>query len=229
MLSVIIRTVVAYFTVIISIRIMGKRQIGDMQPGELAVTVLMSELAASPLENTDMPIYKCIVPVAVLVLSEYAVSKLVLRSIFVRRLMNGHSAVIIRDGRVDQRLLKRLRISVDDLMEILRGQNVFDIETVAYGILETNGDLSVLLKREEQGVTRGDLGLATGDDDMPIPVITDGAVRREELLFTHMSRERLMNALSSRGLRPGDIFLMTVDQSGKINVIKKEKTAESNK
>lgn len=221
MLMMLLRTVIVYFTVIISIRIMGKRQVGDMQPGELVVTVLMSELAAMPVENTDSPIYECILPVAVLVLLEYVMSKLVLHSIFFRRLMNGHSAVIIRDGEIDQSLLKKLRVSVDDLMEILRGQNVFDVSTVAYGVLETNGNLSVLLKSENQTVTRKDISIKSEKATMPIPVVTDGAVRKEELKFTHMTKETLGKILKSQGVQIKEVFLMTVDQSGKATVVKK--------
>lgn len=154
MTEVVIRTLIVYATVILSIRIMGKRQIGDMQPGELVITILISDLAAAPIIDRKIPIIIGALPIVVLVIIEVVVSKLVLRSIFVRRVMNGHSAIIIRDGKINQKLLKKLRISVDDLMELLRGENVFDVSTVAFGILETNGSMSVMLKFSEQPADR---------------------------------------------------------------------------
>lgn len=223
MSDVIIRTVIVYITVILSIRIMGKRQIGDMQPGELVITILISDLAAAPIIDRKIPIIIGALPIVVLVVIEVVVSKLVLHSIFVRRLMNGHSAIIIRDGKINQKLLKKLRISVDDLMELLRGENVFDISTVAFGILETNGSMSVMLKNSEQTATKSDVGAAPEHAALPIPIITDGVLRKEEVIFTHITKEKLDAVLEREKLRIEDVFLLTVDQNGKTSIVKRDK------
>lgn len=223
MSDVIIRTVIVYITVILSIRIMGKRQIGDMQPGELVITILISDLAAAPIIDRKIPIIIGALPIVVLVIIEVVVSKLVLHSIFVRRLMNGHSAIIIRDGKINQKLLKKLRISVDDLMELLRGENVFDISTVAFGILETNGSMSVMLKNSEQTATKSDVGAAPEHAALPIPIITDGVLRKEEVIFTHITKEKLDAVLEREKLRIEDVFLLTVDQNGKTSIVKRDK------
>lgn len=223
MTDVIVRTVIVYITVILSIRIMGKRQIGDMQPGELVITILISDIASAPIIDTRIPIIIGAVPIIVLVVIEVIVSKLVLRFIFIRRLMNGHSAIIIRDGKIDQKLLKKLRISVDDLMELLRGENVFDVSTVAFGILETNGSMSVMLKNSDQTATKGDVGAAPEHAALPIPIITDGVLRKEELIFTHITREKLDSILEKEKIKIKDIFLLTVDQNGKTSIVKRNK------
>ena len=223
MIEVIIRTLIVYVTVILSIRIMGKRQIGDMQPGELVITILISDLAAAPIIDLKSPIVMGAIPIVVLVFLEVVISKIVLHSIFVRRLMNGHSAIIIRDGKIDQILLKKLRISVDDLMELLRGENVFDVSTVAYGILETNGSMSVMLKTREQTATKGDVGAKPAHAALPIPIITDGVLRKDELTFAHITRQKLDSILQKEKINIKDIFLLTVDQNGDTCIVKRDK------
>jgi uncharacterized membrane protein YcaP (DUF421 family) len=223
MTEVILRTLIVYVVVILSIRIMGKRQIGDMQPGELVITILISDLAAAPIIDREIPIFIGAAPIVVLVFVEVVISKLVLRSIFMRRLMNGHSAIIIRDGKIDQILLKKLRISVDDLMELLRGENVFDVSTVAYGILETNGSMSVMLKNHDQPATKADVGAKPEHAALPIPIITDGILRKDELAFTHITKQRLYSILEQEKLKVKDVFLLTVDQSGNTCIVKRDK------
>ena len=223
MTEVILRTLIVYVVVILSIRIMGKRQIGDMQPGELVITILISDLAAAPIIDREISIFIGAAPIVALVFVEVVISKLVLRSIFMRRLMNGHSAIIIRDGKIDQILLKKLRISVDDLMELLRGENVFDVSTVAYGILETNGSMSVMLKNHDQTATKADVGAKPEHAALPIPIITDGILRKDELAFTHITKQRLYSILEQEKLKVKDVFLLTVDQSGKTCIVKRDK------
>lgn len=223
MISIVIKTVIIYFLLVLSIRIMGKRQVGDLQPSELIVTVLISELAAIPIDDESVSIFRAVLPIAVLVALEFFVSKIVLKSLFARRVMNGHSAVIIRDGQIDQALLKKLRLSVDDLLELLRGENVFDISTVGYGVLETNGKLSVLLKADHQTVTNMDLALSPCKETMPIPVITDGVIRREELKFAHISTNELEKIMKKEGLKLEEVFFMTIDQNKQVVTVKKAK------
>ena len=145
MLSTVLRTVIMYFTIIIAIRLMGKRQIGDLQPSELVITILLSEIAAIPIEDTDAPIIYGILATVTLVILEILTSFTAMKSLNFRRIIYGRSAVIIENGTIDQKMLKKLRITVPDLMEVLRNQEVFDINEIAFAILETNGQMSVLL------------------------------------------------------------------------------------
>ncbi len=223
MFAPILKTLIIYFVLVISMRIMGKRQVGDLQPGELIVTVLISELAAIPIDDETASIFDAVIPIAVLVALEFFTSKIVLKSVFARKVMNGHSAAVIRDGTVDQKKLKKLRLSIDDLLELLRGQNVFDVSTVAYGLLETNGSLSVLLKAENQPVTNLDLSLNPDSATMPIPVITDGIIRKDELEFSHISVDEIEKILKKHRLKLNEVFFMTVDQNKNVVIIEKDK------
>lgn len=222
LVTIVLRTVLLYCFIILAIRFMGKRQIGDMQPGELVVTFLISDLAAAPILNHSDPLLEGIVPITVLVLLEWLVSKFILRSLTLRRLVDGHTAVLIRNGRIDQAMLRRLRITVDDLMELLRGQNVFDIETVAYGMLETNGDFSVLLKAEEQPLTPKTRDTAPPPASFPVPIVTDGLLRRSQMDYLGMDEAQVEQLLKKNGVTRKEVFLMTADAEGKTVVIKKE-------
>ena len=132
MISVVIRTLLLYFAVTFSIRIMGKRQIGDMQPNELVVTLLISEIAAIPLQDMSQPLLFGFLPIFSLVVIEIVISYLVLKSSLLRRIFSGRAVVIIKNGVIDQNAMKKLRITILDLIELLRGQNVFDISTVSF-------------------------------------------------------------------------------------------------
>ncbi|MBO5020122.1 MAG: DUF421 domain-containing protein [Clostridia bacterium] len=136
---------------------MGKRQIGDMQPNELVITLLISEIAAIPLQDTSQPLLNGIVAIFMLVILEIVISVITLKNQYIRKIMNGKSIVVIKNGVIDQHAMKNVRMTVLDLIELLRGQNVFDISTVAFAVLEVNGNLSVLLKKENQPATPKDL------------------------------------------------------------------------
>ena len=153
MITVILRTAIIFIFVTLAIRIMGKRQIGDMQPNELVITILLSEIAAIPLQDTTQPLLNGIIAILVLVVLEVLISVLALKSNWVRKIMNGQSVVIIKNGVIDQIAMKKVRMTVLDLIEQLRIQNVFDISTVAFAVLEVNGELSVLLKSKHQPAT----------------------------------------------------------------------------
>ena len=152
MITTIIRTVILYIFVTFGIRLMGKRQIGDMQPNELVITLLISEIAAIPLQDTSQPILNGIMAIFMLVILEIVMSVLAMKNQFIRKIMSGKSVVVIKNGIIDQSAMKNVRMTVLDLIELLRGQNVFDISTVAFAVLEVNGNLSVLLKADRKSV-----------------------------------------------------------------------------
>lgn len=210
MLVTIVRTLILYIVIIVAMRIMGKRQVGDMQPGDLVVSLLISEIAAMPIENIDRPITNGIVAVFLLVFLETVLAFISLKSGFVRRTINGQPAIIINGGKVDQSALKRLRISTDDLLESLREQNVFDISTVQYAIIEPNGQLSVLKKSDSGG-------------NLAVPVICDGKMQTHFMSSVGISKHDVNEVLQRRNISAEDVFIMTLDSQGKAVIVKEDR------
>ncbi len=221
MISTVFRTFILYIVVTFAIRLMGKRQIGDMQPNELVITLLISEIAAIPLQDMNQPILTGIVAIFVLIILEIVVSILAMKCFTIRKLINGKSVVIIKNGIIDQNAMKSVRMTVLDLIELLRCQDVFDISEVAFAVLEVNGDLSVLLRSEIQPVKPKDLNLRLDSATLPLPVISDGRVVFESLNALNISKRELTTMLNEANLKPQDIFLMTLDRSGNRRIVKK--------
>ncbi len=220
LITTIVRTVVLYIFLTFGVRLMGKRQIGDMQPNELIVTLLISEIAAIPLQDTSQPLLFGIVAIFMLVVLEIAVSILAMKFRKIRKLMNGKSVVIIKNGEIDQKAMKDVRMTVLDLIELLRGQDVFDISTVAFAVLEVNGDLSVLLKSTEQSATVKDLKLTPEPAVLPLPVITDGKIEHDSLDALKVTEDELNKLLKINKTEVQDVFLMTMDRNKEINIVK---------
>ena len=216
-----VRTAIMYIFVTIGIRVMGKRQIGDMQPNELVVTLLISEIAAIPLQDTTQPLLNGVVAIFTLVIIEIIISLLSLKSIRLRRLMNGRSIVIIKNGVVDEKAMRKVRMTVIDLVELLRDRDVFDLSTVAYAVLEVNGSLSVMLKPEHQPVTPKLAKIKPDKSDMHLPVITDGKIIDESLTALEVSKQDIIKKLEYKKCSVDDVFLMTLDRDGNENIVKK--------
>lgn len=221
MITVILRTAIIFIFVTLAIRIMGKRQIGDMQPNELVITILLSEIAAIPLQDTTQPLLNGIIAIMVLVVLEVLISVLVLKSAWVRKIMNGQSVVIIKNGVIDQHAMKRVRMTVLDLIELLRIQNVFDISTVAFAVLEVNGDLSVLLKSKHQPATVKDLEKTKIEAALlPLPVITDGKLIQESIQALEITAEEIEKILKNNNTQVNKVFLLTLDRKQNMTLIK---------
>lgn len=221
MIITITRTIILYIFVTLGIRLMGKRQIGEMQPNELVVTLLISEIAAIPLQDTSQPILNGVVAIFMLVILEILISVISMKSLFMRKIMNGKSAVIIKNGVIDQQMMKSVRMTVLDLVELLRGQDVFDISTVAFAVLEVNGNLSVLLKSSEQPATAADINVKKDKALLPLPVISDGKIIKESLEAIGTDEGAVRKML--KGDNVSDIFLMTMDRDGNHSIIKQRK------
>jgi len=215
------RTLLLYIIVVVAIRLMGKRQIGEMQPGELVVTLLISDIASMPLQDTDQPILLGVSAIFTLVTVEIFISLLSLKSLRIRKLFSGKSAILIRDGVIDKKELKKVRMTVLDLVEMLTGQNVFDISTVSFAVLETGGNLSVLLKAKDQPATVSDIGKKKDKSALPLPVISDGRLLPDSLKLLGITEKELRARLSRKNLKPPEVFLMTLDSGGKESIVKK--------
>ena len=217
-----IRTVIIYIFIIAAIRIMGKRQLGELQPAELVVTLLISDLAAVPMQESGMPLLDGVIPILVLVAMELLFSGLMLKVPFFYRLISGRPMVVIDNGKLDQLDLKRMRVTIGDLVESLREQNVFDIEQIQYAIAETNGKISVLLKPEYRQPSCGDLNAVPPDTGVSMIVVDDGRVSEWALSLCGLDRQWLEKTLKSQHCRIEDVFLMMADRSKKYTLIRKE-------
>ena len=222
MLVALFRAMLLYALVMFSLRLMGKRQLGELQPAELVITILISNIASLPIEDTNIPMALGMIPVLVLVAFEILVSNISLQSKRFRSFISGKPIVVIHDGKVDQKELRKLRFSIDDLMESLRQNNIFDIRDVEYAVVETNGQVSVLQKFNAQTVTPKMLKLTGKDKTPPAVVISDGQLIKSALAAYELSEEWVMSILAARQKELADIFLMTTDKSGDYYIVEKE-------
>lgn len=222
MLVSFIRAIILYVAVIACIRIMGKRQIGELQPSELVITILISEVAAIPMQDTGIPLINSVIPLLVLVSLEIITSYISIKSGKFRNIMQGNSLIIIRNGVLDQKQIKNLRLSVEDILEALRKKEIFNIDDVLYAIAETDGSISIMLKPEKQPVTAEMINLKPKDNGIPITVIDDGVIQAKQFKECKMDMGKLKKILEQNNLKLKDILLMTSDSSGNINIIERD-------
>lgn len=222
MLNSFIRTVILLVTVIFALRLMGKRQIAQLQPAELVVTILLSQIAATPMQDNDIPMINTFISILVLVGTEILLSAAGLKSGRLRELMQGNPVILIRDGEIDQKQMRRLRYSLDDVLETLRQKDVFSISDVQYAIAETNGNISVLLKPEKRTASAEDVNAAADDAGLECAVIMDGRVISDGLSECGISEKKLEKLIKDTGLSKEEIFLLTVDRNGKVSVVRKD-------
>jgi len=214
-LSIILaRSTILYVIVVFAVRLMGKRQIGELQPSELVITILVSNIATLPLEDSDIPLSVGITPILSLVCFEVIVSSMSLVFPKLRKVMSGSPKVIISDGKIDTGVLKELRFSVDDLMTALRNKDVFDLNQVQFAIVETTGTVSVMKKSGDDIPTRSDLGISIKSSDPPKVVVSDGTILSEPLSSLGISTERIKSTVKKYRLDIQGVFLMTADSDG---------------
>lgn len=198
-------------------RIMGKRQLGELEPAELVVAVLISDLAAHPLQDPGIPLLYGLIPVITLLCCEVLISAGLVRSIRFRALVCGRPSIIIDNGKIVQREMKRNRFTVDELTEELRKKEILDIASVQYAILETDGTLSTILYAHSAPATPEQLGMTVQEADYPVIVINDGRIMTENLHRVGRDRRWLQAELKKRGIKEAaQVYIMTVDSSGKV-------------
>lgn len=217
-----VRAVVLYVMVIFLIRLMGKRQIGELQPSELAVTILVSEIASIPMQDNSIPILNSVIALFVLVAFEIISSALSLKSPKVRSYIQGHPVIVIRDGTIDYKALKKLRMTVNDLVSALRQKDVFDFSQISYAIFETNGKISVLLKPEYRNSTASDVNIYPEDKGMPFAVICDGEILEDVVKDAGYNLTEIKKMVLSSKLSADKILIMSVDSSGVSYLARKE-------
>ncbi len=217
-----IRTLILYIFIIVAVRIMGKRQISELQTSEFVVTLLVSNIASLPMQDTDQSMLSGMVPILILIVCEVFLSALMLKKAKFRRLICGKPIVVINDGKVDQKKMRMMRMSTEDLYEQLRQQDVFRIEDVAYAVVETNGRLSVLKKPQYEPVTAQQMGIKTTDKGIETVVVSDGEISDSSLNLCGLDRIWLMDILENERTLLKDIFIMTADKRRQYQIIRKE-------
>lgn len=218
------RTVILYLLLVIGLRLGGKRQIGELEPIELVLTLLISDLASVPMQDFGEPLLNGIVPIVTLIALSTLLSAISLRFVRFRQLISGEPALVIRNGKLQQEIMRRSRLTLDELLEQLRGQGVADIGEVKYAVLETNGRLSVLLRSDCQPATPRQLGREVADETfLPTVVINDGRVLTDNLRRCGRDDRWLTGELKRHGIgHSRDVFLLSVDEQGTVVCLKKE-------
>ncbi len=217
-----VRTILLYLIIIVTVRLMGKRQISELQTSELVVTLLMSDIASIPMQNSEQSMLSGIIPIIILMFCEIFISLLMLKKTSIRKLICGNPVIVINNGTIDQKAMKELRISTEDLFEELRQKDIFRIEEVAYAIVETNGKMSILKKNGYDTVTANQLGVQSKDNGLQTVVISDGEIAYSSLEFCGLSKKWLDGILKMEKTRLKDIFIMTANKGRQYKIIRKE-------
>lgn len=221
----IIRTLILYFALIISMRIMGKRQLGQLEPAELVIAVLISDLAAHPLQDVGTPLLYGLIPVITLLCCEVLISAGIIKSLKLRTFICGKPSIIIDNGKIVQTEMKKNRLTLDELTEDLRKKSILDIATVKYAILETDGTLSTLLFPAEAPVTPKQMNVKVDDNGYPVMVINNGRVLDENLNKIGYNDNWLRRQLKNRNIsEANDVYMMSVDSAGQIYFALKEQS-----
>ena len=223
MFTGLIRTIILYIFIIIGIRLMGKRQVGELEPSELVLSLIIADLASVPMQDYGIPLLTGILPILALLAMTMILSVLTMKSVRIRALMCGRPSIVIRDGLVDQREMARNRLTIDELLEELRAKGYTDPATVKYAILETNGQLSVLPYANQKPPTAQQLQVSAEESGLPLVVISDGRLLEHNLRALGRDRKWLDQRLEERGCSGLEaVFLLLVDQTGSIYLARKD-------
>ena len=217
-----VRTIFLYLVLFASVRLMGKRQIGQMEPSEFVVTMLVANLASIPMEDSGIPLYSGVVPILTVLGTELVLSALSLRSVKLRKLLCGKPVILIENGRIIQNNLRRTRITLDELGGHLREKDILDVRTVKYAILETNGNLSVFPYPAEVPASAKDAGIHPKDRFLPITIIEDGHLFRENLAIAGKDDGWVRKILGQYRATVAGTWLLSVDKADHVIWLEKE-------
>lgn len=223
MLKIVLHTVIIYFAMVLSMRLMGKRQLGELQASDIIITMMLSEIATAPITNPNTPIHHALIPIGLLIGIEVLMSFLLLKSHKLKRLFYGTPTIIINRGKVDQNEMRKNRLEIDELMSELRQKGFSDISEINYAILEENGKLSVFPFADKAPLTPNDSNISVTEHGIAHVCIIDGKVIRHNLTLIGWNDNKLQKELKKKKLRLDEVFLLTVDDTEGITVIKKEK------
>lgn len=225
MLVCLIRSLFLYVILIVVIRLMGKRQLGQMEASEFVVTMLVADLAAVPMQDPGIPLLAGLIPILIVLFMELILSTLSYYSITMRKLFCGKPVILMENGKIVQENLKKTRITPDELTELLREKEIIDLTTVKFAILEANGQLSALLYPEHQPLTPADMAVETSKLELPVTIISGGKLLKENLKLLGKDDRWLKNLLKQHSCPVKGVYLLTVEPSGKTYLaIKSEET-----
>lgn len=222
MFVTIIRTLMLYAAITLAVRIMGKRQLSDMQPSELVVTLIIADIAAIPMEDNSISVVSGMIPMMVLVACEIIVSILMMKSTTFRKLACGNPVMLIKDGKLLQDKMRSLRMTTEDLCVQLRQSGVFSLEDVQYCIAETNGRLSVLQKPSKRNPSAEDMNITIEDNGIEVVVINDGKFLDASIELAQSTKDELNKILQKNNATVEKVFIMTFDRDKNYNIIEKE-------
>ncbi len=216
------RTIILFLLVMIVIRVMGKRQIGELQPFELVLAIMIAELATVPMEDKEIPLINGIIPILTLLLVQVLITFISLKSDKVRSLISGTPSILIQNGIIMENELRKLRYNLTDLLEQLRLKNYYNIADVEFAILETSGELSIIPKSQKRAVTPEDLKIDTPYEGLALPLIMDGHVKINNLQKLNLDTKWLNKELNKFGIKStNEVFLASLDTKGELYIQKK--------
>ena len=216
------RTIILYLLLIVAVRLMGKKQVGELEPTELVLAMLLSDLASVPMQDFGLPLLFGVLPILILVCLTMILSMMTMKSVRFRELVCGRPSLVIDHGQLLQGELERNRLTVDELMEELRLKGITDFSTVKYAILENSGEMSIIPYDRETAATPRQMNMTVKEDGLPVILINDGRVMTHNL--KHMQRDDrwLKEQLGQQGLSSvKEVFLMTLNETGQVNLVKK--------
>lgn len=223
MLVTFFRAIVLYIIVLAVMRLMGKREIGQLQPFELAISIMIADLAATPMAETGIPITNGIMPILGLLVMHLIISMINIKSTKARQIICGKPSLLIFRGKIDQKVLKKERFTINELEERLRGNDVFNIGDVEYAILETSGQVTVIQKPGKRNVTPEDLNISPDYEGIPYDLVVDGKVMKENLKELGKNYKWLQKQTEKFNMKPEEALVVTLDAKGQIYCQKKEK------
>ena len=215
---------ILYILVVFALRVMGKRQIGELQPSELVVAIMISDLATTPVSDVNLPLMAGIIPILTLLIFEVVLSYVNLKSEGFRNFLSGKPTVVIKNGVISQAELKKMRFSTEDLLEQLRLKGVFSISDVYMAIVETNGELSVVENSSKRPVCTEDLNLNVKQERIPLVIISDGKLRKEHLKEAGFDKKWVMDTIKKYNIsKIEDVFIFAIDDDEKYTLQIKSK------
>lgn len=221
-----LRTIILYACVILGLRLSGKRQLGELSTSEFAVTILVSDLASIPLQDVAVPLFNGIIPLLTLVCMEVIMAVISRKSRKMRSLLSGNPCIVVKNGTIDQNMLKQLRLSVDDILEGLRLAGAPNLKDIRYAIVERNGQLSVILRAEAQPATPAQHGIHPHEVGLPLVLISSGEVIKENLDKLGKTESWLLEECKKQHCSSfRDVFLFTLDDSGNQFLQRRDKEA----
>jgi len=217
-----IRTIILYISVLVGVRLMGKKEIGELQPAELIITIMISDLASVPMQNIGVPLLNGIIPIFTLVILEIFLSKISFNNKKIQTFFSGKPSIIMRNGQIDYQELERLRYNVDDFLGELRKKDIFNINDVDIAIIETDGSLSVIPVPEKKPLTPSDMNIKPQKEELPYTFINDGKLIPENLKRCNISNKTFKKMLKNNGIKKiEDVYLATYTKDNGLVVKKK--------